>query len=269
MPVPRYMSCLRGNKRAGQWPSQAHFTFTGAAARGQADPFRFTCARQTLYTDSMRLRFSLLVAFCVSCAALALAGNVSNAENELRGSPPIVPDMPLPKQDKPENARKGEQAGPLLQNLFRELNAAPNVETAKSVEQAIWGLWLKSGSDTADLLMNWAVEAIAEKNYDRALEYLDAIVEVRPNYAEGWNKRATVYYMRDDYGRSLGDLQHVLALEPRHFGALAGLGTILQEIDEKPRALEAFRRALAIHPHFESAKKAIDRLIVEVEGRDI
>jgi len=212
-------------------------------------------------------RPALFAALYAASAVLVLAGNGLSAENGLRGSAPLVAPEASPAA--PEIDAAQEPSAPVVSTLLGKLREAPNLQAAKSVEDAIWKVWLRSGSDTADLLMNWAVESMAEKKLDRAVEYLDAVVELRPDFAEAWNKRATIHYMRDDYAKALGDIQRVLALEPRHFGALAGLGVILQEIDEKPRALEAFRRALAIHPHLESAKKAVERLAVEVEGRDI
>lgn len=182
----------------------------------------------------------------------------------------------------PASAEEGRKAGPPaagepagrggekdLSTLFEALKAAPSAEAAKPVEEAILRQWLRSGSDTADLLMVWAVEAMAEKNTELALRYLDTIVVLRPDYAEGWNKRATIHFQKRDYARSLSDIQRVLALEPRHYGALSGLGMILQDIGDEKRALEAFRKALAVHPHLEGARKAEKALTLDVEGRDL
>ena len=102
-----------------------------------------------------------------------------------------------------------------------------------------------------------------------AIKLLDAVIRLRPDYIEGWNRRATLYYLKGDYARSLQDIQQVLAREPRHFGALAGLGTILQEIGEDKAALEAFRRALAVDPHLEGIADKVNALAETVEGRDI
>ena len=107
------------------------------------------------------------------------------------------------------------------------------------------------------------------KDYGIALELLDAIVEMRPGYAEGWNKRATLFYLMDDYDRAMRDILEVLEREPRHFGALSGLGLILQEVGQKRGALEAFRRALAVHPHLGNVQDSIKALVGEVEGEEI
>ena len=156
-----------------------------------------------------------------------------------------------------------------LNFLFDALKAAPTPQAAKSVEEAIWRLWLQSGSSTVDLLMTWAVEAVAAQNTDLALRYLDTLVELKPDFAEGWNKRATVHFRKHDYARAMADLQRVLALEPRHFAAWNGLGVILQDTGDKKHALEAFRKALAIDPHLEAARKAVDALGPEVEGQEL
>ena len=114
------------------------------------------------------------------------------------------------------------------------------------------------------------VKAAAEdKDFDLAIQLLDAVIELKPNYTEGWNRRATVYYMQKDYGHALADIHEVLAREPRHFGALSGLGLILQEIGDEKHALEAYRRALAIDPHLEHIDDVVNSLREKVEGRDI
>ena len=111
-----------------------------------------------------------------------------------------------------------------LDFLFGALKAAPDEETAKAIEQRIWVLWMHSPSDTTTLLMSRTQKAIEEKNLNLALRLLNAIVKINPHYVEAWNRRATIYYMKKDYGRSLANIRHVLTLEPRHFGALTGWG---------------------------------------------
>jgi len=104
---------------------------------------------------------------------------------------------------------------------------------------------------------------------DVALKLLDAIIKLRPDYTEAWNRRATLYYLQNDYARSLADIQQVLAREPRHFGALAGLGMIMQDLGDEKRALDAFRKALAVNPHLEKVPELVKQLTEKVEGRDI
>ena len=128
---------------------------------------------------------------------------------------------------------------------------------------------MASGSDTANLLMTRVKTAIDAKDLDLAVELLDAVVKLKPDYIEAWNRRATIQYMRKEFGKSLQDIRQVLAREPRHFGALSGLGMILQEFGEEKRALEVFRRALEIHPNLDRIPELVKSLTEKVEGRDI
>ena len=153
--------------------------------------------------------------------------------------------------------------------LFQALKAAPDDETARLIEGRIWALWLVSGSDTADLLMSRARAAIEQNDADLAIQLLDAIIELKPDYAEAWNRRATLYFEKHDYGRAMSDIAQVLAREPRHFGALTGLGMILEDVGDDKRALEAFRRALEVDPRLERVPEIVKSLTEKVEGRGI
>jgi tetratricopeptide (TPR) repeat protein len=156
-----------------------------------------------------------------------------------------------------------------LDFLFGALKAAPDDETAKAIEQRIWALWMISRSDTANLLMTRVQKSIEEKDLDLALTLLEAIVKIKPDYVEAWNRRATIYYMKKDYGRSIADIRQVLKREPRHFGALTGLGLILQDIGDDKQALEVYRRALAVYPRLQRIPDIVKKLSEEIEGRDI
>jgi tetratricopeptide (TPR) repeat protein len=156
-----------------------------------------------------------------------------------------------------------------LDFLFGALKAAPDEASAKHVEARIWAIWMQTPSDTTALLMMRAKAAMEAQNSDVALKLLDAVVKLRPDYVEGWNRRATLYYLKNDYTRSLQDIEQVLAREPRHFGALAGLGMIMQDLGDDKRALDAFRRALAINPHLDKVPELVKTLTEKVEGRDI
>ena len=111
--------------------------------------------------------------------------------------------------------------------------------------------------------------AIDAKETDLALQLLGSIIDIKPDYVEAWNRRATVYFANRDYGRAIADLRQVLTREPRHFGALTGLGMILQEIGDEKNALEMFRRALAVHPRLPKIPELVKSLAEKVEGRDI
>ena len=156
-----------------------------------------------------------------------------------------------------------------LDFLFGALKAAPDEASAKHVEARIWALWMQTPSDTAALLMARSKAAMDAQQLDVALKLLDAVIKMRPDYAEAWNRRATVYYLKNDYGHSLADIEQVLVREPRHFGALAGLGMIMQDIGDEKRALDAFRAALAVNPYLEKVPELVKTLSEKVEGRDI
>ena len=156
-----------------------------------------------------------------------------------------------------------------LDFLFGALKAAPDEVSAKHVEARIWALWTQTSSDTTALLMARVKLAMEAKQYGVAVKLLDAVVKLRPDYVEGWNRRATIFYLQNEYARSLGDIEQVLAREPRHFGALAGLGMIMQELGDDKRALDAFRQALAINPHLDKVPDLVKTLTEKVEGRDI
>ena len=204
----------------------------------------------------------LAVAVMTALPAAAFAQN----------DPRIVP----PKENKkklPEAPSKLPKVGADrtrgLDFLFGALKAAPDQASAKHVEARIWATWLQTPSDTAGLLMMRAKAAMDAKQTDVALKLLDAVVKLRPDYVEGWNRRATLHYLKNDYTQSLQDIEQVLAREPRHFGALAGLGMIMQDLGDEKRALDAFRKALAVNPHLEKVPELVRTLTEKVEGRDI
>ena len=172
-----------------------------------------------------------------------------------------------PPSDTPRSGR-GER-GYNLDTLFEALKIAPDAESAKAIEERIWALWVVSGSDTCNLLMGRVKAATDEKDYGLAIKLLDAVIELKPNYTEAWNRRATLHFLQKDYGQALTDIREVLAREPRHFGAWSGLGLILQEFGDDKHALEAYRRALAINPHLEHIDEVVKTLREKVEGRDI
>jgi hypothetical protein len=175
---------------------------------------------------------------------------------------PIEPPSNLPR---PQHGDRTQN----LDKLFEALKIAPSDESAKFVENRIWALWLSSGGDTAGLLMTRVKTAVDGKDFDLAVKLLTAIIDIRPDYIEAWNRRATVLYMQKDFGAALNDIREVLAREPRHFGALSGLGMILQELGDEKHALDAFRRALAVHPHLERIPDLVKKLTEKIEGRDI
>jgi tetratricopeptide (TPR) repeat protein len=183
---------------------------------------------------------------------------------------PPAPEAPADtKLDPPSAPPPSDQqvAQDLLDRLFGQLHGAKDEASAKMIEDAIWKLWARSGSPTADALIVQAVRAMEAGQRQTALRILDTVIDDQPSFAEAWNKRATLFYMMGDYDRSLADIAHVLELEPRHFGALTGLGTILNDRGKKAEALKAYRRALSIHPFLDGAKKALQQIEPETEQK--
>ena len=213
----------------------------------------------------MAVRFPFARTLCLALVLGAAGLPPALAQNVLPCPPgkeeKKLPEAPakLPKVDRSKN----------LDFLFGALKAAPDEVSAKHVEARIWAIWIQTPSDTASLLMTRAKTAVDAKKIDVAIKLLDSVIKLRPDYIEAWNRRATLYYMQNDYGRSLADIQQVLIREPRHFGALAGLGMIMQEVGDEKRALEAYRKALAVNPHLEKIPEQVKALTEKVEGRDI
>lgn len=202
----------------------------------------------------------LLTALLAAGPAFAQVKDPKSVEPGIRKDIPQAPEK-LPKigADKIRG----------LDFLFGALKAAPDEASAKHVEGRIWAQWSQTSSDTAVLLMTRAKTALDAKQIDVSVKLLSAVIKLKPDYIEGWNRRATLYYLQNDYTHALEDIEQVLAREPRHFGALAGLGMIMQEFGDDKRALEAYRKALAVNPHLEKVPDLVKSLTEKVEGRDI
>src|SRR3954469_23772077 len=176
----------------------------------------------------MALRFPGVRNFriAITAAVMTAVPVMAFAENDPRVIPPPKSQKKLPEA--PSKLPKvGADRSRGLDFLFGALKAAPDEASAKHVEARIWALWLQTSSDTAALLMMRAKAAMDAQQIDVAQKLLDAVVKLRPDYVEGWNRRATLFYLKNDYAHSLEDIEQVLVREPRHFGALAGLGMIM------------------------------------------
>ena len=164
---------------------------------------------------------------------------------------------------------RSDQTDPRLKTLFEQLRTAPTPEAAAPVEAEIWGIWAKSGDSDLDQVFLVGSRAMSLGDTATAFKIFDAIVRKAPNFAEGWNKRATVYYMMGNYEASLADIDHVLELEPHHFGALAGLGLVNVELDRDEAALDAFERVLKVTPQSQSAKYNIEIVKQRIKDKSI
>jgi tetratricopeptide (TPR) repeat protein len=154
-----------------------------------------------------------------------------------------------------------------LDGLFEQLHVTPDAAEGRAIEQEIWQIWLESDDATVNRLMQEGIAAMGLQQFGLALERFDRMVKRAPEFAEGWNKRATVHYLMGDLQASVLDIERTLGLEPRHFGALSGLGLIYDAIDEPQAALRSFEAALELNPHLEVTRERVEELRRELQGR--
>lgn len=154
-----------------------------------------------------------------------------------------------------------------LDTLFDDLRRQTREAGAKRIARQIWVKWTDSGSDTVNLLMQWSAKAMQEKDYAVAEDLLSQVVTLAPDFAEGWNRRATLYFVQSNYGRAISDIERTLQIEPRHFGALAGLGMILDRTGAEAKALATWYRVLELYPANRKAQEAVIKLEEELAGR--
>ena len=153
-----------------------------------------------------------------------------------------------------------DQLDPRLDDLFEALAAAPSDAHAEAVEQQIWAIWFDAGDSELDRRMAEGAEAMNRGDADAALGAFGAVIAARPDYAESWNWRATLYYLMRRFPESVADIERTLALEPRHFGALSGLALIREAQNEPFQALEALEQVTRIHPRMPHLAERVDKL---------
>ncbi len=153
--------------------------------------------------------------------------------------------------------------------MFQDLLEAPTPEEANDTALDIWAAWMESGSDAADLVMERAVQAQAMGDLELARALYDRTLAIQPDFAEAWNRRATVFLAEQNYAEALRDVNEALRLEPRHFGAWGGLGAVMESLGSTDEALAAYEKALEIYPHYISAQKGIARLQRAKQGRPV
>jgi len=156
-----------------------------------------------------------------------------------------------------------------LDTLFGQLKRERNENAAKRIAARIQGEWNRSESAVIDLMMQWSQEAVEKQKYDVALDFLDQVTTLSPNYAEGWNRRATVHFVMNNFGKSMADIDQTLRLEPRHFGALSGLAQIMKIQGNEVLALAAYERVLAIYPMLRAAQTEVATISDELSGDGI
>jgi len=147
-----------------------------------------------------------------------------------------------------------------LPDLFGKLKLANSPQQAVMIEAEIWKKWYERESTGGGDSMSEAIEAMGAGRYTIALNLLNNLVDDQPDFAEAWNRRATIHYLLGNYDDSLADIEQTLILEPRHFGALSGIGLIMQQLGENEKALHAFEKVLEISPQNVGAAKSVKDL---------
>lgn len=151
---------------------------------------------------------------------------------------------------------------PLLNSLRDENELVRN-----TAEQSIWRIWARSGDPAVDRLYARGIREMNEGSFARAISTFTEIIKLKPDFAEGWNKRATVYFMTEQYDKSLEDCDEVLKRNPYHFGALSGYGHIHVEFRLLEQAIDYFQRALKINPNMGSIARLIERLEQQIKDQ--
>ncbi len=130
----------------------------------------------------------------------------------------------------------------------------PDEDVRAIAERAIWVIWSRSGNPQADALFLDGIAQLNAGQFKEGIATFSRVIAMAPEFAEGWNKRATVYFLVGDFERSLKDCDEVIKRNPHHFGALAGYGQIYMQLDDYDRAIEYFKRALAVNPNLDGVE---------------
>jgi len=212
----------------------------------------------------MRLRAQFLF---ISLAIAALMAGAPAFADDAQVAPQANPEAQAPetKPDDPPPQTPAEARA----DLYARLAAAKDADETAGIITLLLRAYAESGSDTADLLLRRARQAIGAEEYPDALKILDATIALQPDWAEGWNARATARYLDDDYDGSMADIAQTLKREPRHLGALMGMAAILEARGKTEDALKVYERALAIAPHWRNAQEAADRLKAALAGEEL
>jgi tetratricopeptide (TPR) repeat protein len=145
---------------------------------------------------------------------------------------------------------------PVLAGALRD----PDPLVRAFTESAMWSVWSRSGDAEVDRLFAIGVEQMSQRALDAAADTFSQVIRLRPAFAEGWNKRATVYFLLGEYQKSLADCDEVMSRNPYHWGALSGYGMIYLQLDQPGRALGYLEKALAVNPNLQSVEQTIEIL---------
>ena len=154
-----------------------------------------------------------------------------------------------------------DQTDPRLDELFATLEQTADGRLIRITENQIWNIWLQHSNSDVEELMQMGTARMNGQMYSEALLIFSRIIDNFPDYAEAWNKRATLYYLAGNHEASIADIEKVLALESRHFGALSGLGLVYIQREELGKAKQAFEDLIAVHPHSPNAQQNLRSVI--------
>ena len=158
------------------------------------------------------------------------------------------------------NLVPADQTDDRLETLFITLSSSSDKQVIRSTENQIWDIWFAHPNSDVERLMQIGVQRMNANRQSEAMIIFSQLVENFPDYAEAWNRRATLHYILGNYQESIGDIERVLSLEPRHFGALSGLGLVYLQLDQLRKAKEAFEDLMKVHPNSPNARENLRRV---------
>ena len=159
-----------------------------------------------------------------------------------------------------------DQTDPRLDSLFGGLRISPDLATLRAAENKIWEIWLQHENSDVEELMQMGIQRMNRQRYSDAMLIFNQIITSYPDYAEAWNKRATLQYLVGNFDSSIADIEKTLELEPRHFGALSGLGLVYIQRNELNKAKEAFENLIRIHPYSPNAHQNLELVIEKLQS---
>ncbi len=136
----------------------------------------------------------------------------------------------------------------------------PDALVSMLADQSLWQIWGRSGDPDVDAMFQHGVDQMNQQDFGKAIETFSQIIQKKPDFAEGWNKRATLYYLVGEYTKSLADCEEVIRRNPVHYGALSGFGLNYLRLDKPEQALDYFERALAVNPNLAQIQTAVEEL---------
>ena len=153
-----------------------------------------------------------------------------------------------------------DQTDVRLETLFITLSSNSDKQVIRSTENQIWEIWFAHPNSDVERLMQIGVQRMNANRHSEAMIIFSQLIENFPDYAEAWNRRATLHYILGNYQESIGDIERVLSLEPRHFGALSGLGLVYLQLGQLRKAKEAFEDLIKVHPNSPNARENLRRV---------